>query len=89
MSVNYSGFDNAFYLLNGTAVFLAPGDLAPWTGSERVTVKAGDVIGWRVKSIDGIFGPGVLTITNFQIPAPGAFALFGLAGLCHTRRRHE
>lgn len=83
-----SGFDNGYYLLNGTAVFLATTIAGqPISGTESVAVSAGDVIGWRVDSTDGLFGPGILNVDRFEIPAPGALALLGLAGLAGRRRR--
>lgn len=83
-----SGFDNAFYLLNGTEVFLATAVAGQNpTGTVSLTVATGDIIGWRVDTVDGIFGPGTLNIDRFEIPAPGALALLGLAGLAGRRRR--
>ena len=37
---------------------------------------------------DGLYGSGEATFTNF-VPAPGAIALLGTAGLAGTRRRRD
>jgi hypothetical protein len=87
-SINSDGFDEAYYTINGVQTFLSSGDdFGPSFGSVSVGVVAGDVIGWRVTTVDGVFGPGVLNIENFEIPGPGALALLGLAGLARSRRR--
>jgi hypothetical protein len=84
-TVNSTGFDHAYYLINGIATELA-GDFRG-SGRESIPVGAGDIIGWRVDTVAGLFGPGVLTVTGFQIPAPATLALLGLASLCRGRRR--
>lgn len=85
-----SGFDLGYYTINGTKFDISGGGLlgVPATsGHVDVAVVAGDVIGWQVVSVDGLFGPGQLIINEFQIPAPGALALLGIAGLAGSRRR--
>lgn len=86
------GFDNGYYLINGAAHFLAGGGPGPYTDALSVQVHEGDVIGFRVETTDGIFGPGVLTITNFNAPVPGppVFALILAAlGSRYRRRRYD
>lgn len=82
-------FDSAYYLINGDIEFLSDGFGSPNTGTLSVAVQAGDIFTFRVFSLDGVFGAGFLTITDFRapVPAPAALALVGLAGLISRRRR--
>ena len=83
--------DAAYYLVNGVATFLANSVTVPVGTVGPIPVTAGQVIGFRVTSTDGVFGPGVLTITNFSgpVPAPGGFALAGAVALMTARRRRR
>ena len=64
------GFDGGFYV-NGELAFILS-DVDGESGSVTVNCAAGDVIGFAVGTQDGFFGPGELTITNFQAPGtPG------------------
>jgi hypothetical protein len=92
---NYSSpdsgtYDSAYYLLNGVPTFLAFNN-SQGSGNVSVPVGAGNIIGFRVSSFDGVFGAGTLTISNFSapIPAPGSLALLGLGGLIGARRRRR
>jgi hypothetical protein len=87
---------DAAYFVNNTEFPL--GNTNGQSGHIAVPVNAGDTIGWRVKSLDSIFGAGVLTINNFSAPAPGFAAVpepatGGLVGLsiccalCAVHRR--
>ena len=89
-SIDTGTYDSGGYLINGAYTALAD-NATPGGGSQSIPVNAGDIIGFRVFSADGLFGPGVLTITNFSgpVPAPGALALLGLAGLTARRRRRQ
>lgn len=80
------GFDAGFYIANS---FFFLSDTDGQSGSvSGVTVNVGDLFGFSVETIDSLFGPGVLTITNFSyVPAPGSLAILGLAGLAARRRR--
>jgi MYXO-CTERM domain-containing protein len=82
------GYDEVGYVINGTYYFLDDG-YGPGSGSVSVAVNAGDVIGWYVESYDGCCGESYIEVYNFSgpIPAPGALALLGLAGLASRRRR--
>ena len=52
-----------------------------------IVVDGGDSIG-RLNVYDSFGGAeGVMNITTWQVPAPGALALLGLAGLAGRRRR--
>jgi hypothetical protein len=66
-STDSGTYDAAYYLVNGTQTLLATNSQAPASGDVSVPVGAGDVIGFRVSSVDGIFGPGVVTISNFSL----------------------
>lgn len=95
-SIDSDDWDQAFYFVNGIPVFLAQND-SQGTGSESVSVLAGDTFGFRVFSRDGAFGPGVLTISNFSaddagaIPEPSTMLLMvaGLAVVFGARRRQR
>jgi len=85
-SIDSPGFDFGFYEVNGanTNFASASGD----AGSITFAVSAGDSFGFGVETVDGIFGPGVVNISNFRfIPAPSSLALLGLGGLVASRRR--
>ena len=87
-SFDSPGYDEIGYIVNGTYYFLDDG-FGPGTGSVSVAVNAGDTIGWYVESYDGCCGESYIEVYNFSapIPAPGALALLGLAGLASRRRR--
>lgn len=84
-------FDWGFYItVNGNQLLSGVnGD----SGSISFNVNAGDVIGFGVASSDNIFGPGVLTISNFkstaQVPEPATLFLMGtgLVGAAGTLRK--
>ncbi|MCI0365148.1 MAG: PEP-CTERM sorting domain-containing protein [Phycisphaerales bacterium] len=91
-------YDHGGYLLNGVYTQLAnnlgPGPFPgpnPSNGVVSIGINAGDIIGFRVYSDDGFFGAADMTITNFvaPVPAPGALALLGVAGLAGTRKRRR
>ena len=98
---NYSSIDDFFfhgggYLLNGqffelgNPQFLQSSDDPPLgSRSGSVAVSFGDIIGFRVHSVDA--SAGVLTIGLFGAPVPGpaAAALLGVAGLLSRRSRRR
>lgn len=88
-TIGSPGFDAAYYLINGTRYFLAEIGGNWGNGSVHVQVQQDDSIGFLIDSIDGIFGPGILTITNFNapVPGPGAVAVFLPLLLAARRRR--
>jgi hypothetical protein len=62
-------YDSAHYLINGVATQLANNTTPGASGDTAVAVAAGDVIGYRVYSADGVFGPGTLVVSSFGISA--------------------
>ena len=82
------GYDEIGYIVGGTYYFLDDG-YGPGSGSVSVAVNQGDTIGFYAESYDGCCGENWITVTNFTgpVPAPGALALLGLAGLTARRRR--
>jgi hypothetical protein len=86
-SIDSPGYDEGGYIYNGGYYFL--GDSSGQSGNVSFEVYEGDEIGFYVYTMDGVYGPGELTISSFvaPLPAPGALALLGLAGLARRRRR--
>lgn len=82
-------WEYAYYLINRVE-FRIVASCIGFSGSIETEVQAGDIIGFRLFTADGIFGPGTLTITNFTapVPAPGAIALLTPL-LMAARRRHR
>jgi len=93
-----TGFDFPFYVvINGINVLccdnVAFGQNASGSGTISFSVNAGDTFGWGVRSTDGIFGAGALTISNFsstaEVPEPATLFLLGsgLVGAAGTLRK--
>ncbi len=84
-------FDPSGYVLNGVFTqFTDNNGPEVQNGFISFNVNAGDTFGFRVNTIDGIFGPGILTISNFDAPTPepATMAVFGLmAAGAYVRRR--
>ena len=92
---NYSTADGPFwdtfgYLLNGSFTFLTN---SPSNGTSTFNVLAGDSFGFRVYTLDNIFGPGSVTISNFSAPIPEPSTVLSLlvlgglgAGLKYLKR---
>lgn len=84
-SLDDPGADWFGYLLNG--VFTQLADTSGESGSQQLTVKAGDIFGFEAASLDNTGEPGITTITDFTAPEaaggtapePGSWALL-LAG---------
>ena len=80
-------FDYFGYSVNGTYFGLANNETSGG-GSVSVLLSAGDVFAFHIGTLDGVLGSLTVSVTNFSsVPAPGAFALLGLAGLVGRRRR--
>ena len=74
-SVDSPGYDSFGYLLNGNFNFLANSN--GQTDTTAFSVAAGDSFGFSITSLDGIFGPGIATISNFSAPVPEPLTLLG------------
>lgn len=81
-----AGWDGAGWVLNGVFTVLAINSGSPASGTLSFSVNAGDTFGFGAATVDGLFGSGTATFTNF-VPAPGAFGLLAMAGLAGSRRR--
>ncbi len=79
-------FDGAGWVLNGVFTAVVTNENGPRTGTITFSVNAGETFGFGVFTTDGLYGAGTATFTNF-VPAPGAIALLGAAGLIGGRRR--
>jgi hypothetical protein len=82
---NYD-WDGAGWVLNGVFTAVVTNENGPRTGTITFSVNAGETFGFGVFTSDGMYGAGAATFTNF-VPAPGAIALLGAAGLIGGRRR--
>lgn len=93
-SADSATWDSGWYI-NGQEFLLSNEN--GHSGQISIPVNAGDVIGWRVRSVDSLFGAGILTISNFsapgfgvQIPEPSALLLSAIVGgLAFGARRHR
>jgi len=90
-SFDSEDYDTGGYLLNGVYTQLAQNSQSPIGGNISINVNAGDIIGFRVHTVDGIFERGNLSISNFvaPVPAPGALAMLGLAAMSGRSRRRR
>jgi len=90
-SFDSGAFDTGGFIVNNVLTGIAINS-GPFNGNGNFAVGAGESFGFGVRTFDGIFGAGTLVITGFEftgtfVPAPGAVALLGLAGLVGRRRR--
>jgi hypothetical protein len=89
-STDTGDWDRGGYMINGVKTVLA-NNANQGTGSGSFMVNAGDIFGFYVESVDGGFGPGILTITNFAapVPEPATLAVVGLGLAAVARRRRK
>ncbi|MGY6555395.1 MAG: S8 family serine peptidase, partial [Wenzhouxiangella sp.] len=67
-STDTGDFDGGGYVINGQYTELA-NNAAPvpfFNQSRTVEVEANDLFAFRVRTEDGLFGPGILGVTNFE-----------------------
>ena len=79
-------WDGAGWVLNGVFTAVVTNENGPRTGTITFSVNAGETFGFGVFTAEGGAGSGAAIFTNF-VPAPGAIALLGAAGLIGGRRR--
>ncbi len=85
-SVDDPQYDAVGFVRNNQ--FLVVGNAGGTSGLLTFNVTAGETFGLAVMTSDGTFGAGTATFTNFSyVPAPGAIAVLGLAGVAGRRRR--
>ena len=90
---DYGSYDYAGFLVDNQFVLLATNDDDPASGSESISVNAGQTFSFVVATLDGNFGAGELTISNFEdtaIPEPSALGLLAagtIGGVLAGRRR--
>ncbi|PYL16877.1 MAG: PEP-CTERM sorting domain-containing protein [Verrucomicrobia bacterium] len=90
-SMDSGTYDSGNFLLNGNPTFLADNG-SQGSGDFSIAVSGGNIFGFNVHSMDNLFGPGVLTISNFSAPVPegstlSLFALGALGVMMVMRRR--
>jgi hypothetical protein len=89
-STDTGSFDSAYVLLNGVATFLAANN-SQGMGDFTTAVTAGEIIGFRVHSVDNFAGDGELTVSNFSAPVPEGSTLsllaLGAVGVAMVMRR--
>jgi hypothetical protein len=95
-STDFAAADDPFnYILKNTVtpVFESSG-LSSASGTLSFAVAAGDKFGFQIATLDNLFGPGVVTLSNFDVTAVPEPAGIGLAivassllGLMRLRQR--
>ena len=91
-STDSGNYDSFGYLLNGIYNQLADNG-SQGNGTTTFNVASGDTYGFSVFSKDGIFGPGIATVSNFSAPiptpasVPGPLPILGVgATFAYSRR---
>ncbi len=84
-SADIGDWDQGYYDVNGGRTVICDND-GPYAGSVSLGLNGGDLLDLGVFTADGQYGPGELTITNFNLtPEPASVALVAL-GLLLRRR---
>jgi hypothetical protein len=91
-ATNDPGWDPSYYA-NGSWTFLSQSSSD--SGFLSFSVNTGDLLGWKVDSVDNIFGAGYLTVSKFSatttaaVPTPSSLLLLGggLVGLAGFGRK--
>ncbi|MEM9412834.1 MAG: PEP-CTERM sorting domain-containing protein [Planctomycetota bacterium] len=90
---DYGSYDYAGFIVDNNFTLLATNADDPASGTESIAVNSGQSFSFIVASLDGEFGPGQLTISNFEaspIPEPSALGLLAagtIGGILASRRR--
>ena len=75
-------FYDPFFVLNGTPIQLTDDSGSQiQSGTFMFYVLAGDIFGFRIRTIDNIFGRATVTISNFEAPAPAVPEPSNILGL--------
>jgi len=74
-SIDTGDFDQAIYIVDGDEVVITDND-NEGTFDVSFDVEAGQTFGFGVESVDGIFGPGIATITDFKARSQVALRAF-------------
>ena len=83
---DYSTFDgpfwDPFFVLNGTPIQLTDDSGSQiQSGTFMFDVLAGDIFGFRIRTIDNTSGRATVTISNFEAPAPAVPEPSNILGL--------
>ncbi|AFZ35236.1 hypothetical protein Sta7437_1674 [Stanieria cyanosphaera PCC 7437] len=98
-TVDGPSWDPFNFLLNGTPTQLTnSGGAQTQSGLASFNVNTGDIFGFRISTVDNVFGPGVVTISNFPdatavpfdvSPTTGLLMLGGIYGFNHIRNSRK
>jgi len=75
-TTDLAGFDSAGYIIGNTFFPITDDEITDQSGSETVTLNAGDVFGFAVETQDNTFGAATAVFSNFSPGFTGDFASF-------------
>lgn len=90
-SPDLPGYDSALYYTDDTG-YVPLADTSGASGTVSFTLSAGEYMGFSVESLDSSYGPGALTIRDFEVeavPEPATMAALGLGLAAVSRRRRK